>query len=103
MVVDSLPSPLRGMVVAGLLAAAMSTFDSTVNAAAAYWVNDCYKLLRPGASEAQLMWQGRVASVVIVVLGALFSLSFDDINAVWGWVRTRLRARRAGAAARPHH
>jgi Na+/proline symporter len=40
-VAEVLPSPLRGVVVAGLLGAAMSTLDSDVNASAAYYVKVC--------------------------------------------------------------
>ena len=82
-----IPSGVRGFLIAGLMAAAMSTFDSTVNAGAAYWVKDLYQAyLRPRASEKDLMFQARLASVGIVVLALLFSLTISNINEIWGWI-----------------
>ena len=80
-----LPSPLRGVLVAGLLAAAMSTFDSVVNAGASYWVKDIYlAFLRPGAPEASIMRHSRGASVAVVVFGLFASQLFSNINEIWG-------------------
>jgi len=82
-----IPTGVRGFLIAGLMAAAMSTFDSTVNAGAAYWVKDLYQAyLRPEASEKDLMFQARIASVGIVVLALLFSLTISNINEIWGWI-----------------
>ena len=82
-----IPAGVRGFLIAGLMAAAMSTFDSTVNAGAAYWVKDLYQAyLRPRASEKDLMIQARLASVGIVVLALLFSLTISNINEIWGWI-----------------
>ena len=82
-----IPAGVRGFLIAGLMAAAMSTFDSTVNAGAAYWVKDLYQAyLRPRASEKDLMIQARLASVGIVLLALLFSLTISNINEIWGWI-----------------
>ena len=82
-----IPAGVKGFLIAGLMAAAMSTFDSTVNAGAAYWVKDLYQAyLRPRASEKDLMFQARLASVGIVVLALLFSLTISNINEIWGWI-----------------
>ena len=82
-----IPTGVRGLLIAGLMAAAMSTFDSTVNAGAAYWVKDLYQTyLNPRASEKDLMIQARLASVGIVILALLFSLTISNINEIWGWI-----------------
>ena len=82
-----IPAGVKGFLIAGLMAAAMSTFDSTVNAGAAYWVKDLYQAyLRPRASEKDLMFQARLASVGIVLLALLFSLTISNINEIWGWI-----------------
>ena len=82
-----IPTGVKGFLIAGLMAAAMSTFDSTVNAGAAYWVKDLYQAyLRPRASEKDLMIQARLASVGIVLLALLFSLTISNINEIWGWI-----------------
>ena len=82
-----IPTGIKGLLIAGLMAAAMSTFDSTVNAGAAYWVKDLYQTyLRPEASEKDLIFQSRLASLVIVALALLFSLTISNINEIWGWI-----------------
>ncbi|RMF06201.1 MAG: sodium:solute symporter, partial [Candidatus Neomarinimicrobiota bacterium] len=87
LVVGSLPVGVKGFLVAGLMAAGMSTFDSTVNAGAAYWVKDIYQLwINPRASNRQLMIQSYLASVFIVVFGLGLMLVFKNINSIWGWI-----------------
>jgi len=84
---------LKGLLVAGLMAAAMSTFDSTVNAGASYWVKDIYQaFINPKASEKQLMLHSRVATVLIVIIGLLFSLAIKNINEIWGWITMSIGA-----------
>ncbi|WP_456407140.1 sodium:solute symporter family transporter [Caldithrix abyssi] len=87
------PIGLKGLMVAGLMAAAMSTFDSTVNAGAAYWVKDIYQAyINPKATEKTLMLHSRLASVGIVVLGLGFMLIIKNINEIWGWITSSLGA-----------
>ena len=72
---------------AGLIAAGMSTFDSTVNAGAAYWVKDIYQIyINPKATHRQLMNHSYGASILIVLLGLATMLVFKNINAIWGWI-----------------
>ena len=82
-----IPTGIKGLLIAGLMAAAMSTFDSTVNAGAAYWVKDLYQTyLKPNASEKELIIQSRLSSLVIVAIALLFSLTISNINEIWGWI-----------------
>jgi Na+/proline symporter len=86
-VVSTLPVGVKGFLVAGLMAAGMSTFDSTVNAGAAYWVRDIYQLyINPKASSKKLMFQSYLASILIVILGLSMMLVFKNINDIWGWI-----------------
>ncbi len=86
-VVETLPIGIKGFLVAGLMAAGMSTFDSTVNAGAAYWVKDIYQIhINPKANHRQLMAHSYGASVLIVLLGLVAMLVFKNINAIWGWI-----------------
>lgn len=64
-----LPVGLRGLVVAGLLAALMSSLSSIFHSASTLVTWDVYKKLRPASSDRHLVWVGRVATTVIVVLG----------------------------------
>jgi Na+/proline symporter len=84
---NMIPVGLKGFLVAGLMSAAMSTFDSTINAAASYWVKDIYgAYLNPKASEKQLVRQSRLASIMIVAGGLLLSLTVQNINQIWGFI-----------------
>lgn len=81
------PIGVKGLLVAGLMAAAMSTFDSTVNAGAAYWVKDIYQTyINPKATSKQLMSHSRWSSVIIVILGLGATLFIRNINDIWGWI-----------------
>jgi SSS family solute:Na+ symporter len=87
------PLGVKGILVAGLMAAAMSTFDSTVNAGAAYWVKDIYQTyINPTATEKQLLRHSRWSSVIIVLLGLFFTLAIKHINEIWGWITSSLGA-----------
>jgi solute:Na+ symporter, SSS family len=67
---DFVPVGLAGLLIAGLLAAFMSTFSGTINAAAAYLVNDCYKrYFRDGAGEREYIRASYVASIAVVMVG----------------------------------
>ena len=82
-----LPVGVVGLLLAGLLAAFMSTFDSTVNAGAAYLVNDLYKrYLKPNASDKTYIKASYVASFVVVVLGVVFGLMAESVNTVTLWI-----------------
>jgi len=64
-----LPAGVRGFVVAGLLAALMSSLAGVFNASATLFTMDFYSKLRPGTSQHQLVWIGRVATFVMVLIG----------------------------------
>lgn len=81
------PAGIKGLLVAGLLAAAMSTYVAIVNSGAAYWVNDLYqRFLKPDADRKSLILHSRVASVAIVILGLLSTYAFKSLNDVWGFL-----------------
>jgi solute:Na+ symporter, SSS family len=67
-----LPAGLRGVVVAGLLAALMSSLSSVFNSTSTLITWDVYKKLRPDASERRLVLVGRLSTGVLVVLGLLW-------------------------------
>jgi len=67
-----MPVGLRGMVVAGLLAALMSSLAGVFNACSTLFTIDFYGKLHPKATEHQLVWIGRVATTVMVIVGLLW-------------------------------
>jgi len=72
MVKDLLPAGLRGIVVAGLLAALMSSMAGAFNASSTLFTMDLYTKFRPNASQHQLVWVGRAATVAMVVISLLW-------------------------------
>jgi Na+/proline symporter len=82
-----LPAGLIGLVLAGLLAAFMSTFTSTINAGASYVVNDLYKKhIRPNAPEKRYVRASYICSVLVVIVGIAFGFMTESINTVTQWI-----------------
>jgi SSS family solute:Na+ symporter len=81
------PVGILGLLLAGLLAAFMSTFASTVNAAPAYLVNDIYKrYINPEASPRRLVRASYLISVLVVMVSTLIGLFVESINSVLQWL-----------------
>jgi SSS family solute:Na+ symporter len=72
MVKAVLPIGIRGLVVAGLLAALMSSLAGAFNASSTLFTMDLYQKFRPGASQHQLVWIGRVATATMVLIALLW-------------------------------
>jgi len=72
MVKAILPAGVRGLVVAGLLAALMSSLAGAFNACSTLFTMDLYQKFRPGVTQHQLVWTGRVATAVMVLIGLLW-------------------------------
>ena len=84
---EFLPVGLVGFVLAGMLAAFMSTFDSTVNAGAAYLVNDVYKrYFNPNAPTDVYIKASYIASFLIVAVGIAFGFMSESVNSVTQWI-----------------
>ena len=88
---EMLPAGIKGLVIAGLIAAAMSTFDSTLNAGASYIVKDVYEsYINPTATGEQLMRVSRWATVGLCVSGVLLAAIVPNINAIWDLITMAL-------------
>src|SRR5690606_20997311 len=72
MVTSLLPEGVRGLVVAGLLSALMSSLASLFNSCATLFTVDIYEKLRPGKSETHLVNVGRLATFVVVIAGLIW-------------------------------
>ncbi|MBA4411205.1 MAG: sodium:solute symporter [Bacteroidota bacterium] len=77
-----LPAGLKGLVVCGILAALMSSLASLFNSSAMLFTMDFYKKYKPEATEAKLLRVGRMATVVIVILGMLWIPIMRSIGSV---------------------
>jgi Na+/proline symporter len=81
------PAGLLGFLIAGLLAAFMSNFASTVNAAPPYFVNDIYKrFINPNAKPKTYVRLSYLASFAVVVIGVLFGWNVTSVNSVVVWI-----------------
>ncbi len=67
-----LPPGIRGLIVACLLSALMSSLASLFNSSAALFTVDIYEKLRPGQSERHLLTVGRIATTVVVAAGIIW-------------------------------
>jgi SSS family solute:Na+ symporter len=72
LVATLLPAGLRGLVVAGLLAALMSSLSSVFNSTSTLITWDIYKRLRPQSTEQRLVWVGRISTGMLVLFGLLW-------------------------------
>jgi solute:Na+ symporter, SSS family len=72
LVTHVLPVGVRGIVVAGLLAALMSALAGVFNASSSLFTMDFYSRFRPNASQEKLVRVGRIATVVMVIIGLLW-------------------------------
>ncbi|WP_421824251.1 sodium:solute symporter [Flagellimonas oceanensis] len=77
-----LPSGLRGLVAAGLLAALMSSLASVFNSCSTLFTVDIYKKLRPNAPEKKLVRTGQIATVIVVIIGIIWIPIMANISGV---------------------
>jgi SSS family solute:Na+ symporter len=81
------PVGWAGLLMAGLLAAFMSTYAATINAAPAYVVNDIYKrFIRPDADPKTYVHLSYAVAVVFVLIGFAFGFIVESINQVTLWI-----------------
>ena len=85
------PAGLLGLLVAGLLAAFMSNFAATVNAAPPYIVNDVYKrFINPHADQKTYVRLSYAASLGVVIVGITVGRFVESINEVIQWITAAL-------------
>ena len=77
-----LPTGLRGLVAAGLLAALMSSLASVFNSVSTLFTVDIYKKLRPKTPEKKLVRTGQIATMVVVFIGILWIPIMSNISGV---------------------
>ena len=86
-----LPAGLKGLLLAGLMAAFMGTFAAVINAAPAYIANDLLKnSLLPGRSEKTYVQYGYLSSFLLVLIGVFFGFFATSLNAITLWITASL-------------
>ena len=81
---DYLPSPWKGLMLAGFAAAYMSTVATQLNWGASYLINDFYKrFMRPGRTEKHYVNAARGATVVLFGASLLVTWQLETIEGAW--------------------
>jgi Na+/proline symporter len=95
---EFVPVGLLGLLLAGLIAAFMSTFAGTLNAAQAYLVNDIYlKYKNPDATANQVKNMNYLTGIVVVIVSIVLGLFAKDVNSVLQWIVSVLYGSYVGA------
>ncbi|KQB41768.1 Na+/proline symporter [Flavobacterium daejeonense] len=86
-----IPVGIKGLLLAGLLAAFMSTFSAFVNAGPAYIVNDLYKkYFKPNETSEHYIKVSQIASFLVVGLGVFMGFFAESINSLTLWITSAL-------------
>jgi len=88
LVASILPAGVRGIVVAGLLAALMSSLAGVFNASSTLFTMDFYSKLNPNASEKNLVRTGRIATAVMVLIGLLWIPVIQGSRGLYDYLQT---------------
>ncbi len=90
MLFDLLPTGLLGIVLAGLIAAMMSSLDSGLNSVSTLLTMDFYKKLKPHASTESLMSIGRVITFIIMVIAVIWAPNIGKFPKLWDYLQQTL-------------
>ncbi|EYC52478.1 Na+/glucose cotransporter [Hylemonella gracilis str. Niagara R] len=87
MIVKFLPAGLTGLVVAGLIAAIMSTIDSTLNASSTLVMVDFVRAEERGWSQRRIVAVGRLTTAAFVTVAALWPLVIRDFPGLFNYIQ----------------
>ncbi len=88
LVSELLPAGIKGLVLAGLLAALMSSLDSTLNASATLVTRDFFvRFTKTEPSQAAQIWLGRITIAVVVVAGILWAPVIGKADTIWKYLQ----------------
>ena len=87
--IDYLPPSLRGLMIAGFLAAYMSTIGTHLNLGASYVTNDVWRrFLVRDRDDHYYVTVSRIATIVVMLLGAAVTLGMDSVGGAWKYLLT---------------
>ncbi|MEM9920853.1 MAG: sodium:solute symporter [Bacteroidota bacterium] len=84
---EILPVGLLGLVLAGLISAIMSSVDSTLNSSSTLVVIDFIKPRRPDSSEVELARYGRITTLVLMIIAALWAPQIANFQGLWDYLQ----------------
>jgi SSS family solute:Na+ symporter len=88
LVMTVLPIGVRGIVVAGLLAALMSSMAGAFNASSTLFTMDLYQKLRPNSSQHELVWMGRIATAAMVLVALLWIPVIEGVRGLYEYLQS---------------
>ncbi len=81
LILEVLPAPWRGILIAGLLAAFMSTIDTQLNWGSSYLTHDLYRnWIRPGQSEKHYLVAAKLGMLLLVAITALVAYNISSVT-----------------------
>src|SRR5690606_30403125 len=84
LMLDYLPVGLLGLVVSSLIASFMSTVSTQINWGASYIANGLYqRFVRSGASQRELVWVGRISSVVLPAAAGWVAFNAENVGTIF--------------------
>lgn len=89
-IAEFVPVGLMGFLLAGLLAAFMSTFAGTLNAAQAYIVNDIYLKVKKDATNKQISTTNYIVGVLIMIVSIILGVYAKNVNSLLQWIVSAL-------------
>jgi SSS family solute:Na+ symporter len=87
MVTEILPVGVTGLVLAGLIAAIMSSVDSTLNSASTLVVHDFALPRYPGLSPGRVAWLGRLTTLVLMVIAVAWAPQIASFGGLWDYLQ----------------
>jgi Na+/proline symporter len=86
-ILELVPVGMKGLLIAAVIAAAMSTLSGFLNSSAAYFVKDIYaQHIRKDASAKRLVTVSYVTTAVIMAVGILVGWEVKTIDSIWAWI-----------------
>lgn len=90
LMLDFLPAGILGLVLAGFLAALMSSIDSALNSASTLLTMDFYKKIRPRSDQKELVRIGRIFTLLFVLIASLWAPYIDRFPTLWEYLQAAL-------------
>ena len=90
MLFDLLPTGILGIVLAGLIAAMMSSLDSGLNSVSTLITMDFYQKLKPNVSSKQLMSVGRWITAIVMIIAVVWAPQIGNFEKLWDYLQNTL-------------
>jgi SSS family solute:Na+ symporter len=87
---ELMPIGLRGLILAALIAAIMSSLDSAMNSASTLFVKDFWQPLNPEVSEERQVWLGRLVTAFVMVFGAVYAPAIGNFESLFSYFQSSL-------------